>query len=82
MRANVIRIGNSRGLRIPRALFEQCGIRDAVERSVEGGRLVAQAAPRAREGWAEAAREMAARGEDGLLDPLTPTIFDGTEWDW
>ena len=82
MRAAIVRVGNSRWLRIPRALLEQCGIRDVGELSVEGGRLVAQPARRAREGWAEAARAMAARGEDGLLDPITPTVFDETEWEW
>src|SRR5207244_7063310 len=39
VRANIVRIGNSRGLRIPRALLDQCGIGDAVDLTVEDGRL-------------------------------------------
>jgi hypothetical protein len=37
---------------------------------------------RARQGWAEAAANMAARGDDHLLDPQTSTTFDETEWEW
>ena len=82
MRAAIVRIGNSRGLRIPRALLEQCGIGDAVDLSVEDGRLVLRPLTRARQGWAEAAADMAARGDDHLLDPHTPTTFDETDWEW
>ena len=82
MRASIIRIGNSRGLRIPRALLEACGIRDIVELTVENGSLVVRPAHLVRAGWAEAAHAMAERGEDYLLDPETPTTFDETEWEW
>ncbi len=82
MRAAIVRIGNSRGLRIPKALLEACGIGQAVELSVEEGRLIVQPVRGVREGWADAAHAMAARGEDGLLDTETPTTFDETEWEW
>jgi antitoxin MazE len=82
MRASIVRIGNSRGLRIPKALLEACGIRDAVELSVEDGRLVVRPLRNAREGWAGEARAMAERGEDRLLDPATATAFDEAEWEW
>jgi antitoxin MazE len=79
---NVVRIGNSRGLRIPKALLDQCGIGDAVDLAVEDGRLVLSPLPRAREGWTEAAAAMAARGDDRLIDAETPTTFDDAEWEW
>lgn len=82
MRAAIIRIGNSRGLRIPKALIEECGIRDTVDLRVEDGRLIVQPLRDLREGWADAARAMAERGDDRLLDPETPTTFDDTEWEW
>ena len=82
MRVNVVRIGNSRGLRIPKAILEQCGIGDAVDLAVEEGHLVVRPLRRPREGWAEAARTMSSRGDDELLDPQTPTVFDDTEWKW
>ena len=82
MRANIVRIGNSRGLRIPKTMLEECGIRDNVDLSVEGGRLVVRPVRVVREGWTEAARAMAEREEDQLLDPETPIAFDETEWEW
>jgi antitoxin MazE len=82
MRVNVVRIGNSRGVRIPKALLEQCGIGDAVDLTVEEGRLVVRPLHRARAGWAEAAGAMVARGDDRLIDPTTPTAFDADEWEW
>src|SRR5207237_6225922 len=82
VRASIVRIGNSRGLRIPKALLEQCGIGDAVDLTVEDGRLVVRPLGTARTGWAEAAAEMAAHGDDQLLDPEIPTTFDDTEWSW
>lgn len=82
MRANIVRIGNSRGLRIPKTVLEACGIQDAVELTVEEGRLVIEPVRSVREGWAEAARGMAERREDHMLDPELPTAFDENEWEW
>ena len=31
MRVKLVRIGNTRGIRIPKAILEQCGLRDAAE---------------------------------------------------
>ena len=82
MHARIVRIGNSRGLRIPRALLEECGIRETVELKVEQGCLVVRPVRGVREGWEEAAREMAERGDDHLLDPESPTEFDEADWEW
>ncbi len=82
MRANVVRIGNSQGLRIPKAILDACGIRDQVELTVEQGRLVIEPLRQVRDGWAEAAPAMASSGEDRLLDEETPTEFDETSWEW
>jgi antitoxin MazE len=80
--ARIVRIGNSRGLRIPRALLEECGIRETVELTVEQGCLVVRPVRGVREGWAEAARAMAERGDDHLRDPELPTEFDEADWEW
>jgi uncharacterized protein (DUF433 family)/antitoxin component of MazEF toxin-antitoxin module len=42
--AKIVRIGNSRGVRIPHALLEQAGLENEVELSVQGNRLVIQPA--------------------------------------
>jgi len=68
MRPRVVRIGNSRGVRIPKPLIEQAGLRDEVEITVEGSSLIIRSAARPRAGWATAFRVMAERGDDRLVD--------------
>lgn len=68
MKTSLIRIGDSLGIRIPRAILEQCHLRDEVECEVRRGTLVVLAARRPRQGWASAFREMHRKGEDRLLD--------------
>ena len=84
MKATVIRIGNSRGVRIPKVLLEQCRLRGTVELEVEDGRLVIRPAEQARFGWDEAFQRMAKEGDDALLDrdSLPATRWDETEWEW
>jgi len=82
MKTRLVRIGNSRGVRIPKPLIEQAGLEDEVElRVVEDG-LIIESARKPRANWAAAARQLHERSEDGLLDERTPTRFDDTEWEW
>jgi antitoxin MazE len=81
-KARIIRIGNSRGIRVPKVLLDQAQLPDEVELHAEPGRLVVQGARQPRTGWAEAARAMARRREDRLLDEPTATRFDAEEWEW
>jgi antitoxin MazE len=82
MRARIVRVGNSRGVRLPKPLLEQAGLLDEVEIHAEPGRIIIESARRPRSGWAEAARAMADQGDDALLDEPTPTEFDAEEWTW
>lgn len=82
MKARIVRIGNSRGVRLPKALIEQANLPEEVELHAAPGRIVVQAVRRPRAGWADAARQMRARGEDRLLDAPSPTRFDEQEWEW
>lgn len=82
MKARIVRIGNSRGIRIPKPLIEQTGLRDDVEIVVQGNTLVISPAGRPRAGWDEAFRAMASHGDDQLLDEPRPTRWDEDEWRW
>jgi antitoxin MazE len=82
MRARIVRVGNSRGVRLPKPLLELAGLPDEVELHAEPGRIIIESARRARSGWAEAARVMAEHGDDDMLDEATPTEFDKEEWTW
>jgi antitoxin MazE len=81
-RTRIVKIGNSRGIRVPKVLLDQAQLPDEVELHAEPGRLVVQATRRPRTGWAEAARAMRDRADDGLLDESTATRFDREEWEW
>ena len=55
-----------------------------VEIEANGNALVIRPRPRPREGWSEAFAEMAARGDDKLLDlgRSPDTRWDAEEWEW
>lgn len=82
MKTRIVRIGNSRGIRIPKPLLTQAGLGEEVELRVEAGaiRIESLTAPRA--GWAEAAQQLVATEGTGLLDEPGPTRFDRDEWEW
>ncbi len=84
MRVNVVRIGNSRGIRIPKMILEQCHLAEEVELDVKGNRLIVRPLTRPRKNWEEAFRKMRDRGDDALLDraSLPTTRWDRREWQW
>ncbi len=78
MRARVIKIGNSQGLRIPKPILEQTGIMDDVEIEVEKNRIIIRPVKNVREGWDAAFKNMGEKGDDEL-------IFDdgiSNVWQW
>lgn len=81
-RTRIVRIGNSRGIRVPKSLLEQAQLPDEVELQAERGRLVVRAAQGPRTGWASAASAMHAERDDELLDAPTLTRFDAKDWQW
>jgi antitoxin MazE len=82
MKTKLVRMGNSRGVRLPKPLIEQAGLTEEVELEVRGNTIVIVAKKDPRTGWAEAARSLHDEGADALLDPPTPTRFDEAEWQW
>ena len=53
VKSHLVRIGNSRGVRIPKVWLEQLGLDEEVEMTVQADRLVIRSARRPREGWEE-----------------------------
>jgi antitoxin MazE len=84
MKTRIIRIGNSRGIRIPEPLLEQTGLRGEVEITARDDPLIIRPARRPRESWADAFQEMARRGDDALLDDpaLSLSSWDEDGWGW
>lgn len=82
MKARLIRIGNSRGIRIPKPLIEAAGLGDEVDLELRGGELVIRRAKGVREGWAEAAKQAAKSGDDKLIWPYFDNDTDDEDWVW
>lgn len=81
--AEIIAIGNSKGVRIPKAIREQAGLDGRVSLSVENDALVIRPARRPREGWAKAFERAGAGGADDAAWPDSlKNDFDDAEWTW
>jgi antitoxin MazE len=82
MRARIVKIGNSRGIRIPKPVLEQTGIQDDVEIELENNCIILRPIHRAREGWAQAFQRMADDGADELIIDEISDPWDENEWQW
>lgn len=82
MKANIISIGNSKGIRIPKVLLKQFDIHDQVELEIEeDGIVIRPAKSKPREGWDKTFKLMHERKEDDLLiDEQTDLEMEGWEW--
>lgn len=82
IRTQIVKIGNSQGVRIPKLLLEQSGIQKEVEIEVHGDYLTIRTANRLRAGWDDAFAAMAENHDDGLLDEFNATDWEDSEWEW
>jgi antitoxin MazE len=83
VKTKLVRIGNSRGIRIPKPLIEQCGLEGTVELSVENDRLVVSPGRSLRHGWAEAfTKAGSSENDELLLGSIEGNEFDRSEWKW
>lgn len=85
MITRIVKIGNSQGIRIPKLLLEQSGLRDEVELEVQNQNLIIRPKRSVREGWDTAFRKIAEKGDDQLLDKdylTNQSSWDDDEWEW
>ncbi|RPH86600.1 MAG: AbrB/MazE/SpoVT family DNA-binding domain-containing protein [Desulfobacteraceae bacterium] len=84
MRAHIVKIGNSQGIRIPKPILEQLGISEDVDINVENSQIIIRPVSNPRSGWNDAFREMAENGDDLLVDgdEIIAHPWDETEWQW
>ena len=84
MRARVIKIGNSQGLRIPKPILEQTGIMNDVEIEVEKNQIIIRPVKNARDGWDDAFKVMSEKGDDEPIidDENISHSWDEKEWHW
>ena len=85
--AELIRIGNSRGVRIPKSLIQQAKLEgQKLEFTVlEDGLLIKRVKKQLRAGWAERIEKMLSQMPDGeMIDNewLNAPLIDDDEWEW
>jgi antitoxin MazE len=79
VRAKIVKIGNSRGIRLAKPLLEVAGLADEVEIEAAPEVLTISPSTHPRAGWAKAP---AAFDPDGLLAQMSSTSVDAEEWSW
>lgn len=84
MRARIVKIGNSQGIRLPKLLLEQTGLEEEVEIEAIDNQIIIRPVAYPRQGWEDLFKEMAENGDDQLLisDETGKTIWDKVEWQW
>jgi antitoxin MazE len=84
VKTRIVRMGNSKGVRIPKPILEQLGLGEEVELLVRENQLVIRASKGTRVGWEEQFKRMAERGDDRLLDEEAThvTKWDRDQWQW
>ncbi len=82
MKTHIISIGNSRGIRIPKAILEQCRIEKDVELELEDDKIIIRPLKKTpRKSWAQSFQKMKSFQDDRLLidDRLD---MDEKDWEW
>ncbi|MDX2225099.1 MAG: hypothetical protein SFV21_20245 [Rhodospirillaceae bacterium] len=90
MKVEIIKIGNSRGVRLPKAVLDQCSLHATADLSVEHGAIVIRPRRRPRHDWdarfaasANAAPKKKVRAaDDGPLPDHVSQVWDRREWRW
>ncbi|MFL6375437.1 MAG: AbrB/MazE/SpoVT family DNA-binding domain-containing protein [Pyrinomonadaceae bacterium] len=81
MKSQIIQIGNSQGIRIPKVLLEETRISGDVDLELHPDGILIRKAQRPRDGWADAFKTMA-ENDDDELDDSASTSFETKEWQW
>jgi antitoxin MazE len=78
MQVSVIRVGNSKGIRLSKTLLDKYQITDKVELVLEKDYIVLKPVAEPRKNWEEAFAEMHRNGDDQLL---VDSVFENENWD-
>jgi len=85
MITKIVKIGNSRGIRIPKSIIDQSGIKNEVELEVKNDKIIIKSLSEIRKNWDLAFQKMSENNDDLLLDENTlinQSSWDDTEWTW
>jgi len=79
MKVSVIKIGNSRGIRVPKSVIDQCGVESEVEFEVGNNQVIIKHIKHPRSNWEEEFKAMAENGDDMYIS-FPETKWDEEEW--
>lgn len=80
MRINLVKIGNSQGIRLPKAIVEQAQLTNELDLEVSEGAITIRSSRRPRADWEQAAIACHTAGDDHLDDwDVTVSDFEG-QW--
>ncbi|MBI1236928.1 MAG: AbrB/MazE/SpoVT family DNA-binding domain-containing protein [Alphaproteobacteria bacterium] len=83
MKIDIISIGNSKGIRLPKLLLEQYGLTDCAELETTEDAIILRQPRIAREGWDEALKKLSPKRKKAMLDDESfDTSFDRNDWEW
>ena len=82
-RSKIIRIGNSKGLRLSKYILDASGIHGDVTVEARNGEIIILQAHDRRKDWDAQFKDMASHHDDALLDSdASLTGWDDSEWEW
>jgi len=67
MEVSIVKIGNSKGLRLSKTVIDKYNIRDSVEMILEEEQIIIRPSTKPRQGWDHAFKAMNDNGDDKLL---------------
>ena len=82
MKAQIIQIGNSQGIRIPKMMLEETRLAGEVELEVHPAGLLIRSVQKPRGNWDAAFKVLAETEDDQMLDESPATRFETKEWQW
>ena len=82
MKTTIVKIGNSKGIRIPKTVLTACHIEDEVDLLVEKDKIIIiPFKTKPRSGWEVSFEEMAVRKDDKLIIPDSLDL-NSKDWEW
>ena len=83
IKLELIRIGNSKGLRLPSWLIETLGFEKTINVVIAKDQLILSPDKKKREGWDQSFQRMAKNSDDVLLDKeFIENDWDKEDWTW
>lgn len=82
MKATIVPIGNSKGIRIPKTILKQCHIEKDIDLEIEGDKIIIKPIRKElRKNWDRTFRKMKENKDDRLIidDKID---LDMVDWEW